>query len=288
MTIGVIEAMNKSKGNFTQADVRLLSFLAQWAAIAIENAQLYEHAQAEVTERKRIEKALRQSEEALRQMAQQLVLAQEEERRRLSRELHDDAGQTLTALKIGLELIRSDLPQELDSIHQRMGEAASLAGETLERLRFLAHGLRPPALDTLGLNATMEGMCRDFARDTRLSISYSGAELPSLPDATLICLYRCLQEALTNVAKHAETQRVDVALRCDAEMVSLSVDDDGQGFDPDTLDQQQTGEPDARKAGIGLAGMRERVELLGGRLTISSHPGRGTHLHVQIPSEEVL
>jgi signal transduction histidine kinase len=165
---------------------------------------------------------------------------------------------------------------EADSLRQRLGEAVGLTEITMEQIRLLAYGLRPPALDAVGLSYTLEGLCRDFAERTQLSIDYAGAELPVLPEAANMCLYRVLQEALTNVAKHADANQVRVALRCDAEAVSLTVEDDGQGF------EVQAG----TSAGIGLLGMQERIELLGGQLEIESWPGQGTRLIAHIPLQK--
>jgi signal transduction histidine kinase len=258
-TIGVIHVQSYCLDAYSQEDIDLLSALANVAVIAIENARLFEQVQA--------------GRERLRRLTQQVVSAQEEERHRLSRELHDEAGQALTALKISLDLIQSDLPVETGSLRQRLGEAVALTETTMEQIRLLAYGLRPPALDAVGLNYTLEGLCRDFAERTQLSIDYAGAELPALPEAANICLYRFLQEALTNVAKHAHANHVRVAVRCDAETISLSVEDDGQGFEVQAK----------ALAGIGLLGMQERIELLGGRLEIESWLGQGTRLTAYIP-----
>jgi signal transduction histidine kinase/DNA-binding response OmpR family regulator len=246
----------------TEADVPAVTAFANQAAIAIENAQLFGQ--------------VRNGRERLRRLTQQVISAQEEERRRLSRELHDEAGQALTALKISLDLIRSDLPVEAASLRQRLSEAIVLTETTMEQVRLLAHGLRPPALDTVGLNYTLEGLCLDFAERTQLSIDYADAELPVLPEVVNICLYRLLQEALTNVAKHAHANRVWAALRCNGEMVGLSVEDDGQGFDVRAR----------MSAGIGLLGMQERIELLGGQLEIESRLDQGTRLTARVPLEK--
>jgi AmiR/NasT family two-component response regulator len=120
-------------------------------------------------------------EQRLERLAQQVVSAQEEERQRVSRELHDEAGQALTALKISLELARSDLPDGSDVLYQRVGEAIALTDATIEQIRLLAQGLRPPALDTIGLNAAQESFCRDFAQRTQLSVDYAGVELRPTP-----------------------------------------------------------------------------------------------------------
>lgn len=249
----------------TETDVPAITTFADQAGIAIENARLLEQVNT--------------SREQLRRLARQIVSAQEEERRRLSHTLHDEAGQALTTLKISLELIGEDLPVEFGSLRQRVSDAASLTTATLEQVRLLARGLRPPALDAVGLGPTLEGFCHDFAQCTGLSIDYLGLELPVLPDAVNTCLYRFLQEALTNVAKHACANRVCVALQRDAQTVSLSVEDDGRGFDKQAR-LSVSGWP----VGIGLLGMQERLESLGGRLEIESQPGHGTRLVAHLPA----
>lgn len=228
----------------------------------------------DITHRKR-------AEDALRQLTQQIVTAQEEERRRISRELHDEAGQALTALKIGLQLISLDLPPNSETLAERIDEAVALTDTTMEQIRMLAQDLRPPALDTVGLSPALSGLCRDLSTRTQLPIHYTGLETGALPEATSICLYRFLQEALTNVVRHASAGEVHVILQQDAETINLTVQDDGQGFDPQTVLSSAD-----RSLGIGLLGMRERVELLGGRLEIDSRPGGGTRLVASIPRSE--
>jgi PAS domain S-box-containing protein len=265
--IGVLYLGANTPGAFSAEQVEIVRRVADPLAIAIQNARLFDEV---LTGR-----------EQLQVLSQRLIEAQETERRRVSRDLHDEAGQSLTALKISLELIQADLRAESEKSHQSLQEAMTLANETLERIRLLAQGLRPPELDVVGLNPTLKDHCHDFAEQARLSIEYAGAELPDLPDAVTICFYRVLQEALTNVAKHAHANHVWVALRCDADTLSLSVEDDGQGFDvPSEVSVAR------QPRGIGLVGMRERLELLGGRLEIKSQPGRGTRLVAYAPREE--
>lgn len=225
---------------------------------------------AEVVERTR-------AETVARRLSQQVLSVQEEERRRLSRELHDEAGESLTGLVLSLELLATDVPDEHLSLRQRLHEAATLANETAERVRLLARGLRPPGLDTLGLNASLRGLCHEAQRRTGVPVEYTGTEVMPLADTITICLYRVLQEALTNVAKHAQASRIEVQLQEDAETVALSVTDDGRGFDTGDSPTQDPIE------GIGLVGMKERLELLGGRLEIVSRPGQGTCLMAQVP-----
>lgn len=225
------------------------------AAIAVQNARLFEE--------------VRVSRERLYRLNQQVVNAQEEERRRVSRELHDEAGQALTALKISLDLMRFSTDNE--PMRQQLAEVADLTDKTMEHIRLLAHALRPPALDTFGLNTSLEGLCNDFAHRTQLKVRYTGAELPSLSDPVTISFYRFLQEALTNIIKHAKAGQIIVSLDYTrlTQQICLTVKDDGQGINP---------YPAKKSTGLGLAGMQERFELLGGEVTIASTPGQGTRV----------
>jgi PAS domain S-box-containing protein len=232
----------------------------------------------DISERKRAETALKASRAKMQLLAHQVISAQEQERQRLAGTLHDEAGQALTALKIGLELIEKDVPPDLSAIRSRLADMGNLAEATLEGIRKMAQDLRPPALDRVGLSPTLESFCRDFAQHTQLNIHYQGTELPLLAEPVTTTLYRFLQEALANVARHAGADEVRVALRRDAESISLSVDDDGQGFE--TMGDGPPG------LGMGLAGMRERLQSLNGWLVLESQPGQGTHLTAQIPLEE--
>lgn len=237
--------------------------------------------QDDITEDKKTEATLREllqqletEQERTQQLAQQLVSAQEEERRRLSRELHDEAGQALTALKISLQLIQADISE--DALYQRLGTVVKLADETLERVRVLAQNLRPPSLDAVGLNPTLEGFCRDFSRRTQLTIHYEGAEdLPAVSPEISISLYRFLQETLTNIIKHAGANTVWVLLQYDEDSIALSVEDNGKGLLPSP---PQSGR-------LGLIGMQERFHLLGGNLDIHSQPDHGVRLTASIPRE---
>jgi PAS domain S-box-containing protein len=252
---------------------------------------------SEITDRKRMEAALRASRDdlertvaertaelqsanaRLRSLTQDIVSTQEEERRRVSRELHDEAGQALTALKLSLQMMQDELPSGWATYRQHLGDAVVLTDRTLEHIRMLAQDLRPPALESAGLDPTLEGLCCEFAHRTQIQINYSGTELPNLGPAT-ICLYRFLQEALTNAARHGHATEIQVRLGTDAELVCLSVEDNGQGFDiPKVLSDQRN------PKSMGLIGMQERITMVGGRLEIYSNPGCGTRLIAHVPLE---
>ena len=253
--------------NLNESDVPTITILANQVGIAIENAQLLEEQQA--------------SQARMRGLARQVVSAQEEERQRISRILHDESGQALTALKISLELIAQELPPELDSTSKRILDAAALTDSTMERIRLMAQDLRPPALDTLGLSPTLESFCRDFGSRTQITIDYRGLTLPPLPEPVNISMYRFLQEALTNVARHANADRVQVTLERYPQELALLVEDNGQGFDLKATTTSRAGQ-----RGMGLQTMRERLESLGGTLEIQSLPGQGTRLSAHMPLGE--
>ena len=219
--------------------------------------------------------------ERLQELTRQLVGIQEEERRRLSRELHDEAGQALTALSINLEMLASDLPDDLLELRQRMATAVQLTNTTLDQIRSMAQVLRPPALDTLGLRPSLEGLCQSFQRNTRIMVTAHFEEWPgALPDTYNITLYRCLQEALTNVARHARAEHVWAEMRIEPDGLTLIVEDNGRGM----TYTGALGRSSRQK--LGLVGLQERLELLGGKLEIDSKPGSGTRLTARLPAPQ--
>lgn len=274
--IGTISSVSRQPQTFNAEDEHLMTILASQAAMAIENAQLFDS-------HRRARSIAEHQRERLRQLTQRIVSAQEEERLRISRELHDEAGQALTSLKISLDLIRVGLPPEQDALRGRLAGVAALADETMETLRTLAHDLRPPGLDAFGLNVALEGLCYDYGARTQLAIAYSGLELPELPTAVALSIYRLVQEALTNIVKHADARQAKVKLSRDDNHLCVEVVDDGQGFVPDTEAENLR-----RRGGIGLVNMRERAELLGGTLEIDTSPGRGTRLLARIPVDQAV
>jgi PAS domain S-box-containing protein len=249
---------------FTQEHVRLVEAMAGQVAVAAQNALLYEQ--------------VRTGREQLRTLAHRIVTAQEDERYRLSFQLHEEAGQILSALHMHLSLIRHEAPPENRSLMRQVQQAADLTGQALEQIRHLAQALRPPALNVVGLNLTLEQYCQDWAARTALIVDYQGLELAGLPDSVSISFYRFLQEVLNNVAKHAGATGAQVVLAYDGEQVSLSVRDDGGGFDVRDVMAQL-----GRNGSVGLLGLQERFALLNGRLEIESEMGRGTCLVALVP-----
>jgi signal transduction histidine kinase len=250
--IGVITAYDKRAENsaFTDMDLRLAETFANRAAVAIDLSQ-------------RVER------EALRRT----VDAQESERRRLALELHDETGQALTSILLGL----GSLEENLDTDVQRAGVKAvrEIVVRTLQSVRELAVELRPKVLDDFGLVPALERLTETLRERSGLEVEFISRVDDRLPDEVETTLYRIVQEALTNVVKHASARRVSIMLGRNNGMVSALVEDDGRGFDP-----AQT-----REGGFGLEGMRERVALLGGTLKVESRKNAGTTLKVEVPQE---
>jgi signal transduction histidine kinase len=222
------------------------------------------------------ERHLRESERNasdLRRLSSKLSQAQEAERRSISRELHDQVGQTLTALRLelgNLEAFRNDPPH----FEQHLTEARKLAEDTLRTVRDISLGLRPSVLDELGLAPALRWQGREFARRTGVPVDVrvEGA-LEGLDDTGRTCVYRVVQEALTNCARHAQAKHISVTVKANGAGIKLSVEDDGVGFDMNA----------SRVRGLGLLGAEERVKELHGTMEVTSRPSRGTTVRCEIP-----
>jgi signal transduction histidine kinase len=223
---------------------------------------------------------LREQETArnLQRLSARLVRAQEEERRSIARELHDEIGQALTAIKVELAVAERTLEPEA-STRSALGEARSITDHALQTVRDLSQLLHPPLLDDLGLRATLDWYLRSFSKRTGIAadLVQQGTEERLAPEVET-CLYRIAQEALTNVAKHAEATACRIYLQRLPQTVLLTVEDDGKGFEV-----QEVTSPQARR-GLGLLGVQERVAGFGGEFRLESSPGKGTRLTVELPA----
>ena len=257
----------RSEGPFTGDEKEQLLVLAAELELAWENIEMGA--------------SLKLQANRLRALSRRLVDAQESERRRIARDLHDDTGQDLSALKISLELSEKELAGVSEETQERLRDAVTMTDETLEKLRTIAHDLRPPVLDTVGLNAALDGLCKSFAHRTRISVVYNGMNCHKFSNTIDICLYRILQEGLANCAKHGHATRVEVELKQADQAIQLSILDNGRGFDPKTTRENQV------DPGIGLIDMKERLEPFEGNLDIHSKAGTGTLLVASIPLEEI-
>lgn len=219
------------------------------------------------------------AEQEMRRLARKLVHAQEDERRNLSRELHDEVGQTLTALGVELGNLQKVRTSSEEAFLAHLEDAKQLTAQTLASVRNLAAGLRPSVLDDLGLGPALEQQAREFSRRTGIpaEVVTEGGR-PELPDSHRTCVYRVVQEALTNCARHAAAKHIRIALHTEPSRLSLTVQDDGQGLSAAAQLERAGSGPH-----MGLVGVEDRVRELGGAFVIESQPGRGTLLKVTLP-----
>jgi len=232
----------------------------------------------DITERVQAQEVLEEYTDRLRALTAQLAEVTETERRQLARELHDQVGQNLTALGINLNIVRMQMPQETASpVLSRLDDSLSLVEQTAERVRDVMAHLRPPALDDYGLVAALRWYGEQFARRTGIAVTVEGEEPTPRPAARVEnALFRIAQEALTNVAKHAQATHVMLTVAMEGGTLHLLVADDGIGFDPAHLAEPTGGR------GWGLLTMTERAEAVGGHCLIESSPGRGTQVVVEV------
>jgi PAS domain S-box-containing protein len=258
--VGVVAVNSRQPRHFTENELKLLLLVANRVAPAIELARLVE--------------SVRAGRERLKLMSRRLLTAQEEERRRLAVELHDELGQVLTAVKINLASLERLSGEAPASAHLR--EAIASVDNAMHRVRDLALDLRPSVLDDLGLPAALRWYVDRFARDAHVEAHVSIDAVPRLQAELETACFRVAQEALTNVARHAQARQVWLDLHLVAEGLELRVRDDGIGFDARAARDHAIG-----GASIGLLGMQERVSLMGGEFEVRSVPGDGTEVRAR-------
>lgn len=246
----------------------VLGLLAAWLAMR--------HVEVLARETARQYDALAEAKRELQQLSTRLLEVQEEERRQLSRGLHDEIGQTLTALRIEVSraLGRSVVPE----VRERLERARMLAERGVQAVRDISLLLRPSLLDDLGLLPALQWQAEDFARRSGIACEFEEAgAAEALPDAVKTCVYRVVQEALNNCEKHAQATRVRLRIDALPERLTVEVEDNGRGF------ETAPGGMPRQVEGVGLLGMRERATRLGGRLICESAPGRGTRVRLELP-----
>ncbi len=217
--------------------------------------------------------------EDFQRLSAELMNAQEAERKRISQELHDELGQALTAMRINLAALEKDLLPNFQTSRQKLIETSLLVDEMLEHVRELSHALRPTMLDELGLVPTLRWYVTRYAERLGIEVEFEAMNLQDRPAAEIETdLYRIVQEALTNIARHAQAHRVHLRLARQESRLTALIEDDGIGFD-----MHKGPGADATPSGAGLFGMRERVARWGGNLTIQSRPGQGVQLFVELP-----
>jgi signal transduction histidine kinase len=262
--IGGLSWCSAAPLKLSPAQVSVAKQIADILAVALEQAQLRET--AKITRERLAAYARRQTE------------VKEAERRQMTRDLHDMVGQNLTALAMNLQVIANQLPAATpDTLRMRLEDSNRLLEETVHRIRNMMAELRPSILDDLGLVPALRWYGAEFSRRAEIPVFIRADEdCPRLPQSIETALFRITQEALTNVAKHAHARNVFVVLQVQEHLVSLSIIDDGVGFDFPQMRRDST------KHGVGLVDMRERAEAIGGNLWVECQPGRGTQVTVQV------
>jgi two-component system, NarL family, sensor kinase len=255
--VGVLNVHTRQRRDFTDRDVRLLSSIGSLVAGAVHQARLH--------------RRLAAREHAAERFAEQVIAAQEAERRRLAGDIHDGITQRLVSLAFHLDAAADAVLADTDVPVRELARARELTDLTLDEVHAALAGLRPPVLDDLGLTDGLASLARSIAQ---VEVRVVGTEC-ELPEHVVIALYRIAQEALQNVVKHAHATQAEVELRCDAKSVLLRVTDDGRGFDIGAR-------PDSESS-YGLRSMTERAELIGGSLSVTSRPGIGTTITARAP-----
>lgn len=248
-----------------------------WDDTTVQRISLIGEIFANALAHARADETLETSRTEARQLAGRLLTAQEDEKRRVARELHDDLSQRLAATAIEAGKLEEQCPESSDS-RKSLNALKNALIAISEDVHQLSRRIHPRILDDLGLHDALRSECDGFAQRHGLTVPFRCGELrDAMPKDVSLCLYRIAQEALRNVARHAMVDRVEVALKTDPEFAYLEVSDSGRGFDRDTVQG---------RLGLGLASMEERVRLVGGELSISSAPGKGTSISVRIPLPE--
>jgi len=264
--LGVLNIASRETRKFSAEDVRLLEGIAVQIATAIENARLHQEVQ---------------NKEKIRgELLSEIFSIQEEERKRIARELHDETSQVLASLTASLQAAANTLPANVDKARAFLEKAQALSINILDEVHRLIYELRPTLLDDLGLVAATRWLVDNNLGDAGIAVSFKilGRErrLPPQLEATL---FRVIQEAVYNISRHARAKNAQVTLHFKRGMVQVDIKDDGVGFDvKEAISSKE------RPRGLGLLGMKERIELIKGSLSISSRPGGGTEIHIEIPT----
>jgi signal transduction histidine kinase len=288
----VITPIEKTHRTAREANLRLNQTIGRLhrrsADLKLSNRQL----KKEIVQRKLVEESLRNSErhysklleqshqlqEQLRHLSRQLLLAQEEERKRISRELHDEIAQTLTGINVRLAALKTEATRDTKGLQNKISSAQRMVEKSVDIVHRFARELRPMVLDDLGLIPALHSFLKTFSKETRVHVRLTiFAAVEKLDSVKRTVLYRITQEALTNVARHAHASRVDVTIQKLPRAVGVTIKDNGKSFQVERVLHAK------KNKRLGLLGMRERVEMVGGRLRVESASGKGTTIRAEIP-----
>jgi signal transduction histidine kinase len=224
---------------------------------------------------------MKKAEERIKHLSRQIINIQEKERESLSREIHDDIGQLLAALKMGIFRVNKKIPEKLSGIKEQINELSYLVNKTIKEIRGLSHALHPPAIEDLGLASAIEELCQDFRSYSEIRITWDIDQIEKpLQSMTTITVFRLFQEGLHNILKHSRATEVQVRLISRDDTIEAIIEDNGIGF---VVDDVFASLPNRRA--LGLISMRERLALIGGDLQILSEPGKGTKIIASIDTE---
>jgi signal transduction histidine kinase len=288
----VITPIEKTHRTAREANLRLNEMIGKLhrrsADLKFSNRQL----KREIVQRKSVEASLRNSERhygklleqshllqgQLRHLSRQLLLAQEEERKRISRELHDEIAQTLTSINVRLAALNTAATVNTKDLQKKIAGAQRMVEKSVDIVHRFARELRPTVLDDLGLIPALHSFVKDFSKRSRVHVRLTVyAAVEQLDNFKRTVIYRVTQEALTNVARHAHASRVDVRIHKLSRAVGVTIKDNGKSFAVERVLHAK------KNRRLGLLGMRERVEMVGGHLRLESAPGKGTTVHAEIP-----
>lgn len=248
--------------------------LERMKGLATANREL----KLEIVHREIAEAALKKSEERLRHLSHQLLLTQEEERKRISRELHDEIVQTLVGINVHLASLTVRNPIDIRNLRKKIASTRRLVEKSVENVHRFARELRPNVLDDLGLIPALQSFIREFTKRTKIRVQFTALpEVEQLNSTQRTVLYRVAQSALTNVEKHASASNVAVSIQKNQETINLQIQDDGKSFEVERVLLV------TRHKRLGLIGSRERVEMVGGKFDITSQKGHGTTISAKIP-----
>jgi signal transduction histidine kinase len=278
-----------------EANVHLKVIIETLTQRTVELATSNEDLKREIDRRRNVEDSLRSSEktsgelleksrgmqEELRLLSRRLLSAQEEERKNISRELHDVIAQTLTGINMRLAALKSKTTSSTRDLHKKIEITQRLVEKSVDIVHRFARDLRPAVLDDLGLIPAMRSYLKHFTEQTGIRTAFSAfAEVEKLDNPSRTVLYRIAQEALTNVARHARATHVKVSIRLDQDKVCMDIHDDGRGFQVEGVSAIK------HSKRLGLLGMRERAEMIGGTFCVDSAPGKTTTVRIEIPKDK--
>jgi signal transduction histidine kinase len=266
---------SETEAIFTTRDMNKIPYYFTGMAVNLKNQESLICVGLDISISKQSEKELTKLNDELRSVSAHLEKIREEEQARIAREVHDQLGQQLTILKMDLSWVQKKINNgNIDTgINDKMKDMKNMIDEAVRTVRKIASDLRPSILDDLGLIEALKWQSTEFSKRSGISVHFKNEEGELQPDSAIaIGLYRIYQEALTNVARHAEAKNVTSVFLISQAQLSLSITDDGIGFDMNT-----------KKKTLGLLGMRERAYLIGGTVTISSEPGEGTTVMITVP-----